>query len=144
MRTPFALAAALAAAGTLALAHAGVEDPDVMARMHSMKEIAAANKAVGLMLRGEAPFDAAVVATSAKIIAAESARIPALFESRADDPKSEALPAIWENWADFEAKAQAGVLAAEALGGVRREADLAPAFAAVGQTCKACHTAYRE
>ncbi|MEM9973639.1 MAG: cytochrome c [Pseudomonadota bacterium] len=144
MHRQLALAAALAAAGTLALAHAGVEDPDVMARMHSMKDIASANKAVGLMLRGQAPFDPSVIAQSAKIIAVESARIPVLFESQADDPKSEALPAIWENWADFEAKAEAGVVAAEALGGVQREAELAPAFNAVGKTCKACHTAYRE
>ena len=103
-RSIIALTATVIAA-TAATAHEGVKDPAVMARMHAMSEIGDATKVLGQMAKGAAPFDATAAQSAADAIAREAARIPALFETRADDPKSEALPAIWERFEDFSALA---------------------------------------
>ena len=127
---------------TTAAAHEGVKAPAVMARMNGMSEIGDATKVLGQMAKGAVAFDASAAQGAARTIAEEAARIPALFEARADDPKSEALPAIWERFEDFSGLARdleraAGVEIAtpDALG---------PAFQAIGAACKACHEDYRE
>lgn len=140
-----ATTALLVALGTAALAHSGVKDKDVMARMEVMKAIGAQTKVIGTMAKGQAAFDAAAANAALRQIAAHSAQIPALFESQASDPKSEALPAIWEDWADFTALAEDSVTVAEGLAGsITSEADLRPALGQVGATCKACHSKYRQ
>lgn len=57
-----------------------------------------------------------------------------------------ALPAIWENAADFASKAQALRTAADELLEVARGGNaeaIGTAQQAVGQTCQGCHMAYR-
>lgn len=137
-------ASALLIAATAALAHTGVKDPHVMARMEGMKRMADSAKSVGLILRGEAPFEPATIAKAGAVLQAEAENIPTLFRTPADDPKSEARPAIWENWADFQARSAEGAAAAAALVTVSSPEDLRAAFAQVGETCKSCHELYRE
>jgi cytochrome c556 len=77
-------------------------------------------------------------------IAANAAEIPADFPAGSEGGK--ALPAIWANYADFEAKAAALKTAADAAaaataGGLEA---FGPAFGAVGQACGACHQTYRQ
>lgn len=135
----------LVALGTAAFAHSGVKDKDVMARMELMKAIGAQTKVIGTMAKGQASFDAAAANAAIGQIAAHSAKIPALFESQATDPKSEALPAIWEDWANFVALAEDATTVAERLAGsISSEADLGPALGQLGATCKACHSKYRQ
>ena len=133
----------IAAAGT-AVAHTGVKDERVMAWMAGMKSIAQATKTVALMARGEQPFDAAALAAAADVLEAEHLRIPALFEVRAEDPVSEALPAIWDSWDDFEAKAQAGLEPVAQVRTATTLPELQAAVVALNQSCRACHQSYRE
>lgn len=140
-----AFAVALIALGTAALAHGGVKNKDVMARMEVMKSIGDQMKIIGSMAKGEADFDAGVANAALTEIAAQSAQIQSLFESRADDPKSEALPAIWKDWTDFAHLASTAEITAEGMiGTISAEADLGPALGKLGGTCKACHSKYRK
>ncbi|MEC8196907.1 MAG: cytochrome c, partial [Pseudomonadota bacterium] len=61
----------------------------------------------------------------------------------ATDAKTEALPAIWDNWADFSAKSDDLTVAAKALD-FKDRAALASTLGGVGLACKACHKDYRE
>ncbi|MEO1306935.1 MAG: cytochrome c, partial [Pseudomonadota bacterium] len=92
-------------AGSLALAHDGVKNAAVMARMHGMSEIAAQMKAIGDMAKGETTFDAAQARAAVASIAEHAGAVPGLFEAPETDPKSEALPVIWEKFGDFTGKA---------------------------------------
>ena len=141
----FAASLALVALGTAALAHSGVQNKDVMARMVVMSTIGDQMKILGAMAKGETPFDAAAANAAVLEVAAQTAQIAPMFETRADDPKSEALPLIWEDWEGFVAVAADAEAKSEALvGTITAEADLGPALGELGGTCKACHSKYRE
>jgi cytochrome c556 len=142
--TRFQIFPMIALMATVAHAHDGVKNPAVMARMAAMDKIGAATKILGQMARGATPFDAAMAQRVASEIAVHSATVPALFEVREDDPKSEALPAIWEDFADFTAKSEAMGRVAEAATHFGTEPELRAAIADLGQACKACHSRYRE
>lgn len=128
---------------SMALAHNGVKNPAVMARMQGMEQIGAASKVLGNMARGRIAFDAEAAASAKAALAQHAAEIPALFEAQEDDPKSEALPAIWSDFADFTAKADALRDAAEAMDVTSAET-IAAGMGAVGGSCRSCHKAYRK
>ncbi|MFD3191217.1 c-type cytochrome [Sedimentitalea sp. HM32M-2] len=133
------------AAATAALAHQGVKNPAVMQRMDAMRIIADNTKALGAMAKGERAFEAAVARQAAAAIASGADRMPALFRAPEDDPKSEARPAIWQQFDDFTDRAQQLSIAADrAARGIASPADLGPALVAIGGACKSCHTVYRE
>lgn len=143
-----ALTAALAGAmvlTTAALAHQGVQNAAVQARMDGMSAIGANMKTLGAMAKGQVAFDAGQAKEAAAAVAQEAARIPSLFEAQETDPKSEALPVIWSEFDRFTAIADdleaAATAAAGALNGPE---DLGPALKAIGGQCSACHKAYRE
>ena len=145
MKPAAPLTALLIGAATLAIAHTGVEDADVMARMEGMKAMGDATKTLGQMAKGEAPFDTEAARAAAARIAEEAARAPDLFESAATDPQSEALPAIWDNWGDFTDKAQSLEAVASRLASDIDSLDtLRAGMGDLGQACKACHSEYRE
>lgn len=140
-----AIALALITAGTAALAHSGVTNKDVMARMMVMSSISDQMKVIGSMAKGETAFDADAVNAALIEIAAQSAQVPAMFETPATDPKSEALPVIWEQWGSFTEHAREAETVAERLAGtVSAPSDLGPVLGQLGATCKACHSTYRE
>lgn len=137
-----ALGATLAGA---ALAHSNVRNAAVKLRMDSMEDIGAAMKTLGDMARGKRGFDADAANGALGIVARESARMPDLFRAPETDPTSEALPAIWQDFARFEARAQDMQTTAAALQGtIRDTGDLSPALQRLGGACKACHTDFRE
>ena len=76
-------------AATGALAHQGVKNPAVKARMDSMSAIGKSMKVLGGMAKGESSFDAMAVQAAVASIAEQAARTPALFEANETDPKSE-------------------------------------------------------
>ncbi len=132
-------------AATAALAHQGVKDPAVKARMVAMGDIAAAAKVLSDMAKGTAPFDMAEAQNAARRIAAEAERVPALFETPADDPKSEALPAIWDSFDAFTGISMEMKAAAEAAAaGIASRDDLGPALRSIGAACRDCHEDFRE
>lgn len=141
---PIPLFVALFAASA-ALAHSGVSNPAVKARMHAMMQIADNTKILGAMAKGEAAFDADEARAAAAAIAAHAASVPTLFMAEEHDPKSEALPAIWQDFDTFGQRSEALTLAAaEAAGTIETEADLKPALARIGGTCKSCHQDFRK
>jgi len=139
--TPILLAALLAA--TAALAHSGVKDPQVKARMEGMGVLGAQTKIVSQMAKGTAPFDAAKARTAIELMQAETQRVPALFEAEADDPKSEAKPAIWTDWAAFTARTDALSNALDAADVTSPDA-LNATLRKIGTTCGGCHQQFRE
>ena len=131
--------------GTAALAHNGVKDKDVMARMMGMSELSEQMKLIGSMAKGEAEFDAAAVNSALAGMSEDAAAIPALFQPRATDPKSEALPVIWDEFDTFTARAdELAQVTAELAGAVDAAEDLRPVMQRVGGACRNCHSDYRE
>ena len=127
-----------------AVAHQGVKNPAVQARMHNMGLIGGAMKNLGDMAKGQATFDAGVANAAIDTIRAEAAKTHGLFEANEDDPKSEARPEIWDNFADFASKVAALETAAQSVGPITTLDDVSSAMQALGATCSACHKAYRE
>ena len=80
---------------TGALAHQGVKNAAVKARMDAMSAIGKDMKVLGGMAKGEAPFDEKVAQMAVSSIADHAAKTFELFEANETDPKSEAKPAIW-------------------------------------------------
>jgi cytochrome c556 len=139
------LSAALCCMAIGALAHSGVRNAAVLARMDSMKVTGDAMKVMGDMAKGTTPFDANAARIAADRIAHEAARTPDLFMAFETDPKTEAKSAIWDNFEDFTAKAadlETRAIAVSAT--LKTSADLGPALNSLGTSCKACHAAYRE
>lgn len=136
------LALGLIFAATVATAHEHVKNPVVNDRMHVMENMKNATGIMGDMMKGERPFDVAIATKAKSDLAAASAEVVAKFQANEMDPASEASPKIWENYADFTAKAEAMVSAAEAIDTSSLDG-LKGSFRAVGGSCKACHEAYR-
>lgn len=141
--TKLSLAAAIAL-GTAALAHEGVKNPTVMARMEHMKAIAGHTKVLGDMAKGARAFDADAAQAAAAALAEEATKTPKFFEAAEDDPKSEAVPTIWTSFPDFTTRSSALVTAAGDATSIASPEELITAFQAIGATCSSCHKAYRE
>ena len=138
-----ALAAMLAA--TTALAHQGVQNPAVMARMESMGAIAENMKTLGTMAKGAREFDAEVAREAAAAIVQHAEQTPVLFEANETDPKSEAKSIIWDEFDDFTRKSDDLVRVATEISETDLTIDdVRAAVGALGATCKACHATYRE
>src|SRR5688572_21775922 len=120
--------AAAAAIGGYAF---GQDDP-IAAREALMKDNGAQATVAGQMIKGETPFDAAAAKAAMEKIAANAAQIPSFFPAGSEG--GDALPAIWANFADFEAKAAALKTAADAAAAATGSVEtFGPAFGAVGQ-----------
>ncbi|MCL4410546.1 MAG: cytochrome c [Gammaproteobacteria bacterium] len=100
------------------------------------------------MVRGEIDFDAEQFQKRSKALVHLS-NIPFdAFTGAGENAtnNSDALPAIWQNWSDFESKRDAFQSAALELaeaaesGNVR---DIRPKFMATARTCQQCHEGYR-
>ncbi len=140
---PFACAALLTA--SVALAHTGVDNPVVQARMTGMMKLGTDLKVIGEMAQSKVPFDATTERAAASAIAQEGRRINALFLEPEDHPLSEARTIIWEDYAAFTALADDMVVLADGLSqSITVANDMMPALTALGQSCRACHSSYRE
>ncbi len=134
-------AGVLAFAATAALAQANV----IEQRQNLMKQNGATLRPVGGMLRGQVPFDLAQVQAALQNYVMVGQQFPTLFP---DDSKTggntRALPAIWENKADFTAHSMKFAQDAQAaLTTVRDEATFKSELRKVLQNCDACHDKYR-
>ncbi len=139
---PWLLIAACVAA-TTALAHSGVKNQGVMDRMNAMVSSKKAVETLVAMIEGKTAFDADVAATARAALIANTKATPELFREPHSDPKSEALPVIWTDWAGFEAKNADALRAAEALDTATLPG-LHQSLVALGAKCLACHETYRK
>ena len=86
---------------SVAFAHSGVKDKNVKERMMVMKEMANTTKIIGQMLKGKTPFDANEAKLALERLSSLSLETPKVFKINASDPKSEARPAIWDEFDEF-------------------------------------------
>ncbi len=130
---------------SVALAHSGVKDKNVKERMMVMKEMADTTKIIGQMLKGKKSFDANEAKLALERLSSLSLKTPKVFTINASDPKSEAKPAIWDEFDEFtrlsKDLAETSILLARSIDSID---DLRPALRGVSSGCKACHSRYRE
>ena len=130
---------------SVAFAHSGVKDKNVKKRMMLMKEMAGNTKIIGQMLKGKTSFDANQVKLALERLSALSLETPKVFTINATDPKSEAMPNIWDQFDEFtklsKDLAETSIVLANSVATIE---DLRPALKKVSSGCKACHSRYRE
>ena len=130
---------------SIAFAHSGVKDKNVKERMMVMKAMADNTKIIGQMLKGKTSFDENEAKLALERLSSLSLKTPKVFEVSATDPKSEAKPAIWDEFDEFTKLSQDLAEATEVLArSVGTINDLRPALKRVSSGCKACHSKYRE
>ena len=137
-----ALAVAVLAFGATALV--AQSDP-IAARRAIMKANGDHSKIATDMLEGKAPFNLDA-AKKVFVTFAEAEKVKTLFP---DDSKTcgdtAALPAIWENKADFEAKLAKFVADSKAAGAATTNADTFKVqVTEVRKNCGGCHQTYRK
>lgn len=104
---------------------------------------------MGDMLKGDMPFDAAIFAERAETFASLAAVPWVGFSQEGAMPGSntDALPAIWDNWEDFQDRAEQLQLDASALKAAAASGDqsqMRAAFMAAAKNCKGCHDQYKD
>jgi cytochrome c556 len=132
----------IALSAGMALAHSGVTGPTKV-RMDLMSEIGDATKALGRMAKS-GTFDAAKAPALAHIIATHAALIDAVFEDQHMHPKTEALPAIWQNWQRFSDLGHDLRLKADAVAAAQTPGTFKATLKALGEDCKSCHRDFRK
>jgi cytochrome c556 len=131
---------------TLGLTAAIAQSNVVEQRQDLMKQFGAQSKTIAGMLRGQTPFDLAQAQAALKTVSETAKKLPPLVpESTKAAPKTEALPTVWENKAEFE-KLFASLDAAsqKALASVTDEASFKAQVPNVLQNCGTCHKTYRK
>jgi cytochrome c556 len=138
----------LVAVALLVSCGAGVvwADTDVIAqRRQLMKNDGAAAMKLNQMANGKIPFNLAVAQDSLKTLSIAAEKEPALFpENSKTGGGTAALPAIWQNKADFDArftKFAKDVAAAQAA--TVNEASFKKVAPAVFSNCGGCHELYK-
>ncbi|MEM9549559.1 MAG: cytochrome c [Pseudomonadota bacterium] len=127
---------------TAALAHQGVTNPEVIARMEAMKNAKAALALLSDMAAGKTEFDVDMADSARTRLVEATTAIPTLFEMPQTDPKSEALPIIWDQFDDFSEKAkdtQTAILQID----LQSVESLQKTLPRVGAACRSCHEIYR-
>jgi cytochrome c556 len=133
----------LVLAGGVAYAEGERTDPAAKARSDLMRMVGKNTGILGDMAGGKSAFDAAAAASAKAALTEAAGAINATFEVQgAEDPASEAAPAIWTGWEDFAKKSDALVAAAGAIDVASLEG-IQAGMGAIGGTCKDCHTTYR-
>ncbi|MDP3261349.1 MAG: cytochrome c [Tabrizicola sp.] len=118
-------------------------DPNAKARSDLMRTIGKNTGILGDMAGGKSAYDAAAAEAAKAALIEASAGIGAAFKDQgAADPASEAKPEIWTNWDEFLKDAGALNAAATALDVASAET-IGAGMAALGGTCKDCHTEFR-
>ena len=94
--------------------------------------------------------DIAVIRANAAVLAGAAPKVAGMFPKGTGvegNPKSEALPAIWQKPADFAAANKRLVDATKAFQAATAGGDMTAvqaAFGAVGGSCKNCHETFRK
>jgi cytochrome c556 len=141
MKRLVAVAMALACGITAVLA-----DTDPIAERRAlMKHDGEAAKTLFGMSKGKIPFDLATVKDSLKTLAIAAANEPTLFpDNSKTGGGTAALPTIWQNKADFNARfVQFAKDVAAAQAGIVDEATFKQFAPAVFKNCGGCHELYK-
>jgi cytochrome c556 len=149
MTTGLVLAAMALSAATAPLL--GQAPQDIVAvRQESMKARASAALTLARMLRGDVPWNAQAAQQAAERINAEARKTSQVFPAGTGPdlvPQTKALPAIWQDRADFDSAARTLVQASQRLAELAQandEAGFRTQFQLTGQSCTACHEKFRK
>ena len=116
----------------------------VKERMDNFKESKASMKSLKKAVRKN-DFD--TVAQEAKAINQWARKLTTYFPEGSNQHPSEALTLIWQEFDQFEIRAETQIKASEQLqkAGLRKDAaGAAKAYSDLAKSCKACHNDYRE
>ena len=133
------------AALVLAAGLAAAQTNPIAARTALMKANGQQAKIGAAIAKGDAPFDAAKVQTIFATFLEAAEKAPALFpDDSKKGGKTEALPAIWKNKADFEARlAKFGADAKAAQAEVKDLATFKAVWSGlIRKNCTGCHEKY--
>jgi cytochrome c556 len=115
----------------------------IMQRRALMKANGAATKNVVGMLTG-APFDLGAVQAALKTYGEAAAKAPALFPDDSKTGDTNALPAIWDDKADLNARfAKLAQDVAAAQASITDQASFQAQMPGVLKNCGGCHEKYR-
>ena len=127
------------------LAHSGVLNKDVAARMTLMSNMGRNMGVLGKMLKKKTPFDQVKATEAINNIEQLAVETPRVFEKRVLDPKSEAKELIWEEFETFTKISNSLAASAKQLSiSMKSFDDLRPALITLSQSCKECHSRFRE
>ena len=137
------LAVAVLAFGTTALV--AQSDP-IAARKALMKSNGDQNRVATDMLEGKQPFDLAQAKQIFVVFAEAGEKAPALFpDNSKTGGDTAALPPIWENKADFNAKLAKFASESKAAGEATKDLDsFKVQITEVRKNCGGCHQTYRK
>jgi len=123
---------------------AAQSDP-IAARRELMKGIGGQTKTGAAMAKGEAPYDQAKAQAIFASYVDAAGKAPNLFpDNSKTGGDTAALPAIWENKADFNARfTKLGEDAKAAASAVKDADSFKTTFTAITKNCGGCHEKYR-
>ncbi|MEI8144404.1 MAG: cytochrome c [Alphaproteobacteria bacterium] len=137
-RLVIAAAVALAGLTTVAIAQSPISQ-----RQTLLKEVGAATREPGLMMRGEMPVDIAKVQASLAVISRHAKVLPTLFPNGSFTGETAALPKIEAERAQFDTIwRQLDTAATAAATSVTAE-NFRATMGGVLRNCGQCHDAYR-
>jgi cytochrome c556 len=115
-------------------------------RQALMKNNAEQTRTLSGMLRGQVPYNADQAKAALTTLSQNAKKIPPLFpENSKTGGDTKALPAIWENKADFDSiAAQLDKGAQTALASITDEASFKAAAPKALEACGTCHKTYRK
>lgn len=120
----------------------------VKERMTLMEDLADAMKAMGVMFKGEAVFEAAIVTDKAGLLVDHANKIPIMTPEGSNNHPSEALPLIWEAWDGYVASAKELAEASAKLADMAEndagETETKLQYLKVRETCGSCHDRFRK
>ena len=129
----------------LALSACSQPHPDVKARQDIMKSYGDAMGIMGDMVEAPDTFDAAVLQDQTSFLAEESKNPWVHFENQ--EAVGNATESVWNNVDEFRAESDKFQQVTVELNTVAQNAtgvdDFKPEFAAVGKSCKSCHTEFK-
>jgi cytochrome c556 len=138
------VAAAAAGLAVVIASQAGAAGNPVEERQGLMKQQGQVMKEAGAFLAPNAAFDAAKAKTLMATLSTSADKLHKLYPADSKDaPKTEALPKIWENKADFDKRLTELSKLAKDAGGATSADAFKPAYMAIGKACKDCHDQYR-
>ena len=123
----------------------GQDDP-ITIRQESMKQVGAASKALGSMVRGRTDYNAETAQQAFTQIRDAVAIFAENFPEGSDSGKTDALPKIWEDMEGFQAASAKFMNEADAAIEPAGESldSLKSSFEKVAANCKSCHMVYRK
>ena len=141
----------LSATATVAVAQNAFNDAEkaVEYRQKALSVMQNNFAVMGDMVKGDTDYDADIFTARAQDFARLS-HIPwAAFSVEGAMPgdDTDALPAIWDNWDDFQDRADSFSASAEKLYEVSQDGSLdsiRPVFMETAKSCKGCHDQYRD